>query len=146
MKIIQMKPKQGYAKPDNYAAFYGLLKQMPGASKEEIVLQFTDGRTDSLREMSLHEYNEAIRAMEKLTRAEETEAMRILKRKRSDVLHQMQLSGVDTADWKRVDAFCLDKRIAGKPFAGDPFVKADEELERLLVKLRAIRRKQKEED
>ena len=96
-----MKPKQGYAKPDNYAAFYGLLKQMPGASKEEIVLQFTDGRTDSLREMSLHEYNEAIRAMEKLTRAEETEAMRILKRKRSDVLHQMQLSGVDTADWKR---------------------------------------------
>ena len=50
-----MKPKQGYAKPDNYAAFYGLLKQMPGASKEEIVLQFTNGRTDSLREMSLHE-------------------------------------------------------------------------------------------
>ena len=40
-----MKPKQGYAKPDNYAAFYGLLKQMPGASKEEIVLQFTNGRT-----------------------------------------------------------------------------------------------------
>ena len=117
MKIIQMKPKQGYAKPDNYAAFYGLLKQMPGASKEEIVLQFTDGRTDSLREMSLHEYNEAIRAMEKLTRAEETEAMRILKRKRSDVLHQMQLSGVDTADWKRVDASALTN---GSPANGLP--------------------------
>lgn len=142
MKVIQMTPKQGYAKPDNYAAFYGLLKQMPEANKEEIVLQFTNGRTDSLREMSLHEYNEAIRAMEKLTRAEETEAVRILKRKRSDVLHQMQLSGVDTADWKRVDAFCLDKRIAGKRFARLDY----EELERLLVKLRAIRRKQKEED
>ena len=45
MKVIQMTPKQGYAKPDNYAAFYGLLKQMPGAGKEEIVLQFTNGRT-----------------------------------------------------------------------------------------------------
>ena len=65
------------------------------------MLQFTNGRTDSLCEMSLHEYNEAIRAMEKLTRAEETEAMRILKSKRSAVLHQMQLSGVDTADWKK---------------------------------------------
>lgn len=142
MKVIQMTPKQGYAKPDNYAAFYGLLKQMPGAGKEEIVLQFTNGRTDSLRKMSLHEYNEAIRAMEKLVRTEETEAMRILKRKRSDVLHQMQLLGVDTADWKRIDAYCLDKRIAGKRFARLDY----EELERLLVKLRAIRRKQKEED
>lgn len=142
MKVIQMTPKQGYAKPDNYAAFYGLLKQMPRAGKEEIVLQFTNGRTDSLREMSLHEYNEAIRAMEKLVRTEETEAMRILKRKRSDVLHQMQLLGVDTADWKRIDAYCLDKRIADKRFARLDY----EELERLLVKLRAIRRKQKEGD
>ena len=89
--------------------------------------------------MSLHEYNEAIRAMEKLTRAEETEAMRILKSKRSAVLHQMQLSGVDTADWKRVDAFCLDKRIAGKRFARLDY----EELEALLKKIRAIRRETK---
>ena len=127
MKVIQMTPKQGYAKPGNYAAFYGLLKQMPRASKEEIVLQFTNGRTDSLCEMSLHE---------------ETEAMRILKSKRSAVLHQMQLSGVDTADWKKVDAYCLDKRIAGKRFA-----RLDrEELEALLKKIRAIRRKQKEGD
>ena len=130
-----MKPKQGYAKPDNYAAFYGLLKQMPGAIKEEIVLQFTNGRTDSLREMSLREYNEAIRA-------EETEAMRILKSKRSAVLHQMQLLDVDTADWKKVDVYCLDKRIAGKRFNRLDY----EELEALLKKIRAIRRKQKEED
>lgn len=141
MKIIQMKPKQGYAKPDNYAAFYGLLKQMPGAVKEEIVLQFTDGRTDSLREMSLHEYNKAIRSMEKLVRGEETEAMRILKSKRSAVLHQIQLLGIDTADWKKVDAFCRDKRIAGKRFTQLD----SEELDRLLVKIRTIRRKQKKE-
>ena len=115
---------------------------MPGAGKEEIVLQFTNGRTDSLREMSLHEYNEAIRAMEKLTRAEETEAMRILKSKRSAVLHQMQLLGIDTAAWKKVDSYCIDKRIAGKRFNRLDY----EELEALLKKIRAIRRKQKEED
>ena len=49
MKVIQMKPKQGYAKPDNYAAFYGLLKQMPGASKEEIVLQSTNTTKPSVQ-------------------------------------------------------------------------------------------------
>lgn len=140
MKVIQMKPKRGYARPDNFAAFYGLLKKMPGAIKEEIVLQFTGGRTDSLREMSLHEYNEALRSMEELTRMEETEAERLLRKKRSDVLKQMQLFGVNTADWQKVDAFCLDKRIAGKRFALLDY----EELERLLVKMRAIRRKQKE--
>ena len=79
--------------------------------------------------------------MEKLVRGEETEAMRILKSKRSAVLHQMQLLGIDTADWKKVDAFCRDKRIAGKRFA-----RLDsEELDRLLVKIHTIRRKQKKE-
>ena len=52
MKIIQMIPKKRVTKPENYASFYGLLKQLPGCDKEalkaEIVLQFTEGRTDSL--------------------------------------------------------------------------------------------------
>lgn len=60
-----------------------------------------------------------------------------LRRKRSSVLHQMQLLGIDTADWTRVDAYCSDKRIAGKRFRelDGP------ELDALLKKLRAIRRK-----
>lgn len=60
-----------------------------------------------------------------------------LRRKRSSVLHQMQLLGIDTANWSRVDSYCSDKRIAGKRFCqldGD-------ELDKLLIKLRAIRRK-----
>lgn len=65
-----MIPKRGIAKPESYSSFYGLLKLLPGsdkdALKEEIVYQFTGGRTHSLREMSLSEYNEAVRAMEKL--------------------------------------------------------------------------------
>ena len=54
----------------------------------------------------------------------------------------MQLLGIDTADWKKVDSYCLDKRIAGKRFNRLDY----EELEALLKKIRAIRRKQKEED
>lgn len=61
----------------------------------------------------------------------------ILRRMRSSVLHQMQLLGINTADWSRVDAYCMDKRIAGKPFRDLD----EEELKALLKKLRAIRRK-----
>ena len=60
-----------------------------------------------------------------------------MRRKRSAVLHQMQLLGVDTADWGKVDKFCQDKRIAGMAFReidGDG-------LDALLTKLHAIRRK-----
>ena len=64
--------------------------------------------------------------------------LQVLRRQRSSVLHQMQLLGIDTADWNRVDAFCRDPRIAGKRFchldSGD--------LDALLRKLRAIIRKQ----
>ena len=60
-----------------------------------------------------------------------------LRKKRSEVLHQMQKMGIDTTDWARVNAFCEDGRIAGKPFG-----KMDtEELKQVLVKLHAIQRK-----
>jgi hypothetical protein len=60
-----------------------------------------------------------------------------LRQKRSAVLHQMQLAGIDTADWKRVDAFCQSGRIAGKRFCQ----LTEEELDAVLVKVRLIRRK-----
>ena len=67
-----------------------------------------------------------------------TEQREIVRGKRSSVLHQMQLLGVDTADWDKVDALCRDRRIAGKRFC-----ELDcDELDALLKKLRAIRRKQ----
>lgn len=53
------------------------------------------------------------------------------------MLHQMQLLGIDTTDWSRVNAYCRDKRIAGKEFRE----LSEEELDRLLIKLRAIRKK-----
>jgi len=95
----------------NYAAFYALLKRMPEMDKESLVLQWTDGRTSSLREMTEAEYNMMIRELRGTV--EDLEAKR---KARSAVLKQLQLYGVDTSDWSIVDRFCSSPKIAGKPF------------------------------
>lgn len=96
----------------NYAAFYALLRQLEGITKEELVLQWTNGRTDSLRAMEANEYNAMLRAMKSETT---DEAAR--KKARSAALKQMQRYGVDTADWDAVDRFCSSPKIAGKKFS-----------------------------
>ena len=123
----------------NYARFYTLLKKMPGADKETLVAQYTDGRTISLRETTPQEYDLMCRDMERLMGydAQREALRRQLRRKRSEVLKLMQQLGIDTTNWNRVDAFCKDVRIAGKAFR---HISIDE-LEALAVKLRTIARK-----
>lgn len=60
-----------------------------------------------------------------------------LRRKRSVCLKLMQQLGIDTTDWNRVNEFCNNPRIAGKPFVQI----STAELEHLAIKLRAIQRK-----
>lgn len=96
--------------PENYAVFYGLLNRLPSsdkeALKESIVLQYTDNRTCSLREMTLKEYNAACAGMQKLVPPTfQEQLLKVRKKKRSEVLHQMQLLGINTADWNCVNAF-----------------------------------------
>ena len=124
----------------NYARFYTLLKKLPGADKETLVEQYTNGRTTSLRETTRQEYDRMCRDMERETGYDEfVEGIRRqLRRRRSEVLKLMQQLGIDTTDWTRVDNFCLHPRIAGKPFRQINI----EELEALSVKLRAIKRKE----
>ena len=124
---------------ENYSRFYALLKRLPRCDKESMVYQFTNGRTTHLHEMADSEYDVMCREMERVAGYDERRqaVIREMKRKRSAVLHQMQLLGVDTADWTRVDRFCLDKRIAGMTFRSIDGQGLDE----LLVKLRAIRNK-----
>nr|DAX70390.1 MAG TPA: 3-hydroxyisobutyryl-CoA hydrolase [Caudoviricetes sp.] len=123
----------------NYARFYTLLKKMPGADKETLVSQYTDGRTTSLRETTRQEYDRMCRDMERETGYDEfVEGIRRqLRCRRSEVLKLMQQLGIDTTDWNRVDAFCKDVRITGKAFR---HISIDE-LEALAVKLRIIERK-----
>ena len=123
----------------NYARFYTLLKKLPGADKETLVEQYTNGRTTHLRETTQQEYNKMCRDMEQVAGYDEfVEGIRRqLRRKRSVCLKLMQQLGIDTTDWNRVNAFCEDTRIAGKAFR---HISIDE-LEALAVKLRAIKRK-----
>ena len=112
---------------------------MPGADKETLVEQYTHGRTIHLRETSMQEYNTMCNDMERVTGFDkQREAIhKELKRRRSVCLKLMQQLGVDTTDWVRVDNFCMNPRLVGKPFR-----KIDmEELESLAVKLRTIKRK-----
>lgn len=116
----------------NYATFYALLKLMPGASKEELVLQWTNGRTTSLKEMSAREYSIMIRQLR-----EAVENLEEKKKARSAVLKQIQLYGIDTTDWDAVDRFCASPRIAGKAFRYLTIA----ELKTLRVKILSIRNK-----
>ena len=116
----------------NYAAFYALLKSMPGASKEDLVLQWTNGRTSSLKEMSEREYTLMIRQLR-----QQVDNLEEKKKARSAVLKQFQLYGIDTTDWDAVDRFCCNARIAGKPFR----YLTIPELKSLRVKMLSIRNK-----
>lgn len=120
----------------NYSRFYTLLGRMAFDGdkeelKESLVSQFTGGRTDSLREMARKEYEALCAHLDTVTNYSRT-----MRRKRSLCLKLMQKLGVDTWDWSRVNLFCQDSRIAGKPFAR----LSVEELDALSVKLRAIER------
>jgi hypothetical protein len=96
-----------------------------------LVLQYTNNRTDSLKEMTAKEYIECCKGIERLSNRREVQ-----RKLRSCCLKLMQQIGVDTSDWARINNFCAHPRIAGKEFA---FIN-NEELQALSVKLRAIKR------
>ncbi len=129
----------------NYARFYGILRQgYKFATKElgddfkaGVVSQFTDGRTTSLREMTRKEYDTMCDKLEEATGLLLRSAKEKRRKLRSRCLKQMQHLGIDTTDWTRINAFCEDPRIAGKPFAR----LGNDELDALSVKLRSIQRK-----
>lgn len=121
----------------NFGRFYTAIREMnPIGDRDEvkrsIVLQYTDGRTESLREMTRAEYDRCCADLERGTGGREK-----LRKERSATLHLMQRMGVDTSDWERVNALCRDPRIAGKEFRRI----ADDEHPGLRAKLRAIGRK-----
>lgn len=95
----------------NYARFYILLNRLPTEDKDELkaslVSQYTGGRTESLREMTVNEYDAMCEDMQRMD--ENYKAREIyreqLRQKRSTVLKLMQKQGIDTTDWNRVDAY-----------------------------------------
>lgn len=127
-------------KSNNFTRFYALLKRLPGnPTKEQFVLDYTKNRTSSLREMDVNEYEAMCDSMQRVIDGEQqvAPARDLLRKSRSKVLHWIQRAGVDTTDWNRINAFCMDKRVAGKVFRELTV----EELDALVPKLKAISRK-----
>lgn len=131
----------------NFARFYATFNRLEyRGDKEELkqlmVLRFTKDRTSSLREMTLSEYVELCNAIEQMAgTALHEQYVKLKKKKRSAVLHQMQIYGVDTTSWEIVDRFCLNPRIAGKQFR---YLEI-EELEQLYKKLKMMIKKHNEQ-
>lgn len=125
----------------SYAEFYVLLGKMPGAAdglKEELVAQFTGGRTTSLKDMNEREYKNMCASMRETTSGISANLYTAeIKSRRSVVLNRMQKLGIDTTVWANVDHFCMNPRIAGKRFAKLTI----EELTALVPKLESMIKK-----
>lgn len=116
-----------------YSAFHKLtIHGEPDEAKRQFVLQYTSGRTDSLKEMTRKEYTDLCIAIEDMNGTRDE-----LKRRRSIALKLMQELEVDTTDWAQINDFCRHPRIARKAF-GQLSI---EELMELATKLRSIKRK-----
>ena len=120
----------------SYGRFWRAWNRLSHRDSEEekrlMVQNWTNGRTEHLSEMTQGEYDAACKELEAASGYG-----RELKRRRSICLRLMQGLQIDTSDWQRVNDFCLNPRISGKPFGR----LSVEELESLSVKLRAIARK-----
>ena len=128
----------------NFARFYTLLNRMPYVGdkedlKRELVLQGTNGRTNSLREVSKKEYAAICEAMERVAPVNDRDKFaEQLRKSRSVCLRLMQKIGVDTTSWRVVNDYCKSPKIAGADFR----VLSIDDLDRLSLKLRMILKKQ----
>lgn len=120
----------------SYGRFWRAWNRLSHRDSEEekrlMVQNWTNGRTEHLSEMTQGEYDAACKELEAASGYD-----RELKRRRSICLRLMQGLQIDTSDWQRVNDFCRNPRISGKPFGR----LTTDELESLSVKLRAIARK-----
>ena len=97
----------------NFARFYTAVRALdPIGDRDEVkkslVYQYTDGRTDSLREMTRAEYDRCCEDLERKTGQKDE-----LRKERSATLKLMQKMGVDTTDWEPRQPFmprCQDNR------------------------------------
>lgn len=121
----------------NYKKFYALLRQDQRIDKDEIVLQFTDGRTTHLTQMSDAEFDEMVRTLSRDISPSAVQERSELRRWRSSALLRIGRLGISTIDnWDGINAFVSSPRIAGKAF----YDLSAMELQELVRKLEMIQR------
>jgi hypothetical protein len=98
----------------NFSRFYALYAKAAGADKEDLVRQFTDGRTGSLREMTPAEYNEMCN---RLQGNGHTDGM-ALSRARGETLRAFSEIGITNVgnDYSEINRFCLQRSGFKKVF------------------------------
>lgn len=129
----------------NFARFYSILKRVPKMggedfAKRELVSIGTDGRTESLREMTRKEYDALCDLLKKRFPEKRDIYVEQRRKKRSCCLKLLQKIGVDTTSWPAINDYCKSPKIAGKVFAELDI----EELQQLSKKLRMILKKKEE--
>lgn len=99
-----------------FGRFFGLIKGRENMiDKDEMVLQFTDGRTTSLREMKQSEFDEMCDALAARKLSEQNYHQEQIRKARASVLVRIGRLGINTLDnWDEVNAFLLSPKIAGK--------------------------------
>lgn len=128
-----MKPKK-----NDYSRFYALLKQNPMADKEELVSQFTGGRTTHVSQMRQDEFIALCDALQYGSPGERKAQELALKRARSAALLRIGRLGINTIDnWEGINSFVASPKIAGKRF----YDMSVDELNALVSKLETIIRK-----
>lgn len=133
------------AKRRNFSAFHAIMRLIPyDGDKEELkdymVYNVTNGRTQSLREVSREEYSLLCKSIERgLPYDPEREArLQELRRYRDIVRGILRDIGLDVTQDNEVDGYLKSPTLAGKALR---FVKL-EEFEKLIKQLRMILHKQ----
>lgn len=125
-----MKPKK-----NDYSRFYALLKQNPMADKEELVSQFTGGRTTHVSQMRQDEFIALCDSLQYGSPGERRAQELALKRARSAALLRIGRLGINTIDnWEGINSFVASPKIAGKKF----YDLSVDELNALVSKLETI--------
>lgn len=133
-----MKAMEKKTKKNDYSRFYALLKQNPMLEKEEIVSQFTNGRTTHVSQMSRQEFIRMCDSLQYGSPTEQRARELSLKRARSAALLRIGRLGIKTIDnWDGINAFVANPKIAGKKF----YDLGVDELNSLVRKLESIIRR-----
>lgn len=122
-----------------YGRFWGLIRgKEKYIDKDEMVLQFTDGRTTHLHEMKESEFHEMCDVIEARFQQDTYAYKEKVRKARSSVLYRIAKLGINTVDnWDEVNAFLVSPKIAGKLL----YEMDLQELKDLTRKLEAIARK-----
>lgn len=137
-------------KHNPHARFYSLINQMQGADKDDLVWSYSHKLTTSLSEFLEKrpaDYQRMINDMQRIVDSFPADTKskaayiieRELKKRRSAILLRLQKMGIDTTDWKVVNKFMRNPKIAGKTLGEMD----TDEMDLLIPKLESILAKDK---